>query len=827
MFRALKKTNRLTHFAILLCASAFLAACQSGEERAEEHFQRALALIEEGDFDRARVEFQNVFVNNGQHAEARATFAQMQRERGQIQEAYSQYLRLVEQFPDHLEGRIALAEMALELRNWEEARRHGEAAIEDAPEDPRVQIIAAYLAYLDAVEAEDAPARRAAYDAARALLSDREPNNPLILRLTVDHALREGDLEGALAAADLALERTPDSRLLNDIRLSVLVELEQTDEVEAHLINMLNLFPEDEELPGLLLRYYVARGDDDGAVAFLREQAATAPDEGVRQDAQVAYVRLILNTDGPEAAIAELDRILEDGGSAAIFGSLRASIRFAEGEAESAIAELEGVLEGDLSLVDDGRVRVALARMLLTSGNLVGAQAQVAQVLEADPGQPDALKMQAAWLIDGDETDRAIALLRLALEAEPEDVQALNLMADAHARSGNRIVAQEFMALAVDASNSAPLETIRYARTLVEAERLLTAEELLVNALRLSPGHPEMMAALGEIYIILGDWPRVEQVEATLRSDGGEQGLRIANTLQASRLASQGRAEDAVEFLEGLASAQGSDAAAQIAVVRARLMTGDPEGAVAFADNLVAENPDDIAYRFVQATTQSAVGDLDTAEASFRALTEQVPEVQQAWIGLIRTLNGLGRPDEAEAVLQDALSTLPEALDLLWAQASFRERAGDIEGAIEIYELMYERAPGAEVVANNLASLLSTYREDDESLERAWAVARRLRGLEVPPFQDTYGWIAYRRGDLEDALEHLEPAALGLPQDPLVQFHLGMTYSALDQLEAAREQLQRALDLAGDDPRSQFDTARSEIARIEAALASAENEAAE
>jgi tetratricopeptide (TPR) repeat protein len=135
--------------------------------------------------------------------------------------------------------------------------------------------------------------------------------------------------------------------------------------------------------------------------------------------------------------------------------------------------------------------------------------------------------------------------------------------------------------------------------------------------------------------------------------------------------------------------------------------------------------------------------------------------------------------------------------------------------------MMYERAPNQPVIANNLASLMSTYREDAESLERAYRIARRLRGSDFAPFQDTYGWIAYRQGDYDEALEHLEPAAAALAQDPLVQFHLGMTYAALERNEEALEQLQRAVELAGpEETRAQFETARAEIARLEDAMQS-------
>jgi predicted Zn-dependent protease len=121
------------------------------------------------------------------------------------------------------------------------------------------------------------------------------------------------------------------------------------------------------------------------------------------------------------------------------------------------------------------------------------------------------------------------------------------------------------------------------------------------------------------------------------------------------------------------------------------------------------------------------------------------------------------------------------------------------------------------VIANNLASLISTYREDTESLERAYAIARRLRGTETASFQDTYGWIVFRRGDLEEAGPYLENAAAVLTNDPLVQFHYGMFLAADGQIKEAIDQLERALELAGpEDTRPQFETAREEIARLEA-----------
>ena len=803
---------------LLICA---LAACQNSEEQAEGHYQSALELLDAGDFARAQIEFRNVFQLNGNHREARVTYASALRARGDINEAYGQFLRVVEQFPDDIDGRIALSEMAIGLGNLDEARRHGSAAIELAPDDPRIPPIALGLEYAEALAADDALAR----DAVAARIADLTAATPegtlLLQRLLISDAARNGDAEGALTAIDAALAINGDDRFLLDMRLAALAELRRNPELEAHLLQMIEQFPQDRELVPTLLRFYLGQDRDADAIAFLRGQAGVASDPELQNELLSALVQLRLEREGATAALEEIDRIRTERGAPSLTLELaEASLRFHTGDEARAIADLEAMLEGDLPDVDIARIRVLLAVM---ADNPVGAQAQVDRALEADPSNIEALKMQSIRLIGEDETDRAISLLRTALDIRPGDVEALTLMAQAHARNGDRDLGREFLLLAVEASNSAPGPTLRYAENLIGEDRLLAAVEHVITALRLSPDHPDLLIALGDIYIRMRDWPRAEQVERSLRASGMDALVRQAEAMQAERLAAQNRTDEALSLIEDFASESGlEDTGAQIAVIRARLVNGDVQGALDFGEALVADAPDNLNYRFALAATYGAVGDFDAAEAGFRAILADDPSVAQAWISLIRLLNDQGRGEEAAAVLEEGLAAQPDALDLLWARASMLEQAGDIDGAISIYEQMYTLAPNSPVVANNLASLLSSYRDDEASLERAWTVARRLRGLDVAPFQDTYGWIAYRRGDLNTALAHLEPAAAGLAEDPLVQYHLGMTYLGLERRDEALAQLRHAVAMAGADGRAQFETAREAIAQIEAAIAAAE-----
>lgn len=814
--------RRLSVLKLLALASVMglLAACQDSEEQAEAHFQNALALIAEGDTARAAVEFRNVFENDGFHRDARASYAAMLRGQGDVQQAYGQYLRLVEQYPDDAEGRVALAEMAIAFQTWDEARRHGERAARLAPDHPAVPVITVSLAYIDALDAEDEEARAAAVRTATDMLVE-DPDNLLLRRIVIDGLLLDGELEAALAELDRTILMDPASRVLHNTRLSLLAQLDRADDIELALRDMIRVFPEDEELPMALLRFYLALGNFDAAETFLRDLAAVTEDTRDRAGILESLVMLRMERDGPAGAAGELDRILSEGVSdEPQFRIMRAALRFDMGERAAAVADLEALLDEGLPPYAAGRARIALARMYVAEGNQAPARDLVEAVLAEDSGQIDALKMMAVWLIEEDRTAAALQMLRTALDENPDDPETLGLMADAHARDGDRDLVREFLSRAVAAADAAPPESLRYADMLMDDGRFSLANDVLERALRRTPDSPELLFALGDVYVRTDQWSRAEQTEQRLRRLGTDTALAYADRLRTAVLVGRGQITEALTFLEELAqsSAAGPGSVeAQIAVVRARLATGDGFGALAYAEELVQEDPENATLRLLLGTVHMVQGRYEDAEILYRGLVNEDDSLQDAWIGLIRVLEAQNRREEAQAVLQQALEVLSDAPDLLWAQAGYLERVGDYPGAIAIYEELYARLPGSTIVANNLASLLSVYGDGEDTLERAYTIARRLRGTDVPQFQDTFGWIAYRRGEYDEALTHLEPAALALSADPLVQYHLGMTYAALGRFEDALRRLNRAVQLAGPrDPRPQFQAAREEIRRIEA-----------
>jgi len=805
--------RRFSILVFLTFSLTLLSACETADERAQKYFEKGTALLEEGEVERALLEFRNVLKLNELHKEARLTYAQVEEGRGNTSAAYGQYLRLVEQYPENLEGRRALARMASTLNNWEEVERHVTVAQKLAPADPMVLAIRAGLDYRNALRDEDRAAVELAVKASETLIS-ADPDLSPARRVVIDDLLRRQDWAGALAAIDAGLVEAPEERFLYIQRLAVLEKLERDDGVEAQLKEMALKYP-DEGIHQALIKWYLTRERKEDAEAYLRERIDS---DAENPDARLELVAFLAQTVSRQAALDEIDQILTGTtGSRALFRSVRSGLEFDAGNREAAIIEMEDILKDADPSEETDRIKIALAKMLIRTGNSVGARARVEEVLERDATQINALKMKAGWLIEDDNTGDALVELRRALDQQPRDAETLTLMALAHERAGNRDLMGEMLALAVEASGSAPGESLRYAQFLLRTEKLLSAEDVLQDALRLKNTNPALLGALGNVYIRMEDWPRTQAVINTLERIDTELAQNIANELTARKLAGQNREGELQAFLGGLAEGEsGLQAAASI--IRLRLAQGDVSGALEYIAELLADNPENPALRFVQAGILAIDGKPEEAVAIFRDLLSDYPQDERVWLALYNLHRSRGEEDVATAVLVEARTAVPQSANLKWVEAGEAERSGDIEAAIAIYEDLYAANSNSLVVANNLASLISSYREDDESLQRAYAIARRLRGTDIAAFQDTYGWIAHRLGNSEEALGYLEPAGNVLLNDPVVQYHLAENYLALGRDADALVRLRKVAELVQDGrPRPPFmDRVEAEIARLAA-----------
>ena len=809
---------------LALCACFALVACESAAERAERHYQSALGYLDEGEVDLALVDLRRVFEFDEMHRDARALYASTIRDLGRTEDAYGQYLRLVEQYPDDLEGRVALAEMAFDLGEWTEMERHGTRAVAIAPDAPEVAPIAVALDYRAAVTVTDAAAIEAAADDARAVLED-DPDDPISRRILVHHLVSSDDPEIALIELDGLFERRPDDLELHLAKLQLLTLTEDEVAIEAQLEQTFALFPGEASVQQSLFAWYRSRGDVQAAEAHLRKIAALTPDN---PDGLLGLVRFIEANRGAAAAMRELEALEKAAaGTEAqdLYRSMAAAMVFDLGERDEAIDQMHAII-GEAPASDQTRnIKVMLARMLETVGEREKARSLVAEVLAEDATHVGALKLRAATAIGEDRAGDATADLRAALDQAPGDPEILTLMAAAHEREGNLELAGERLALAVDASGGAVPESVRYSRFLLARERAESARQVLTRALRVAPGNLEVTALLAETLMAQEDWAGVEALRDELEGRTEPEALALDETLATALMLSPGRVGETAAILERQVGEGGFEGArrelAGLVLVRAR--TGDFAGARAAVGEALAQYPGDLQFGMMEVALDLGTGEDAAAEAKLRRLLVGAPGAAAPLNELLALLHWQARDDEALEVVEEQVRAMPGSPHLRAIQGGLLAELGRIEDAIAVLEALYAEDTSNVVVANNLANVLATHRGDDpETLERAATIARRLRGREVPAFQDTYGWIEFRRGNIPEALAHLEPAAAGLPEDALVQYHLGRVYEETGRPEEARVRYQRSLDLARGteiEGLPQFDDADARLAALATAPA--------
>lgn len=793
---------------LVLSAALGLAACESPEERAEGHYQRGMELLAAGDPERAAIEFRNVFDLNGAHSAARLEYARLVRDRGEVQEAIGQYLRLVEEDPRHAEGLKDLIDLALRVQDIDLARLHTANAFALAPEDPQVRALKAAVDYNGSTRAE-------AVAMAEGVLAE-DPGSVTARMVLIAARLRANDAPAALELADAGITLNPDDEGLHLVRIAALELGGESEALGEALASASARFPENPGLRQALIQWHLGQGDTKSAETVLRGIALQTPDQ---PEGFLTVVQFLHEVDGPEASRAELESLIETQANPRPFQRALAGVNFADGQRESAIALLRSLTDGAAPSDEIRDMQVALAGMLDETGDAAGRDALIVTVLAEDAANVAALKMRARAHIEADRPEQAIQDMRTALVQEPRDPEIMTIMAFAHEREGNRELAGERFSLAFEASGHGAGEALRYARFLMQDNRSGPAESVLVNGLRRNPENRDLLMMLGQMHLERRDWARVRQIGDILRAQPDPTAQQMAVELDMASLQSQNRRDEVTQILEGLAS-QSGDVRAIAHLVQAHLEAGEPEAAARYLDDLRERDPHSLPLRLMESGLKAMTGDVAGAEAGYRALVAESPGMPQPHRALVALLSSTGRADEAMAALNAGLEATGDGV-LMVTQAGILEQAGDFEGAIAIYEQLYALDSASPVIANNLASLLASHRADPESLERAFTIARRLRNSDVPHFQDTYGWILHLRGDTAQAIRYLEQAARALVNDPLVQFHLGEAQYSLERYDAARESFARAIELAGADTSlPQIATAQSRITAMETKAAS-------
>ncbi len=226
-------------------------------------------------------------------------------------------------------------------------------------------------------------------------------------------------------------------------------------------------------------------------------------------------------------------------------------------------------------------------------------------------------------------------------------------------------------------------------------------------------------------------------------------------------------------------------------------------------------------------------GNHESANKVLSEIPSSSPHYEQARIEMASGLVVRERPDEAIALLKEAIRKDKDGIELRWTLANVYASESRNEDAVRTLNNVLDASreePLADAwryyVTRGAALLALDRWEDAESdLKRAVDLAPEQatalnylgyswaeRGVNLDEaFEliekavalqpnsgaiiDSLGWAHYQRGDYKEAVGHLEKAASLEPEDPTITDHLGDVYWRLGRPVEAQYQWKRALEL--------------------------------
>ena len=760
-----------------------VAGC-SPADKANRFYEKGMALMQQGELVKARIELQNALQIKENMPEAWYALAQISEKQADYPKMFGMLNKVVDHDPKHLQAHIKLGRLLLAAGKLDRALAASDTTVALAKDNPDVLALRAGVLYKLGDKAG------AITQANAALAKDPDNIDALIVLATERLAAKDGSK--AIEYLDRGLKSNEKNIALQLIKVQALESLAKLDSAEEIFRKLAAFYPETRALRHILAQFLLSHGRKDAAEAEYRAIAAENPTDVA---ARLDVVRFVNTLKGQKAAFQELEAMIAKDPASNELTFALASLHRSRKDYKAAEAVYKAIIDkaGD-GHQDSIRGKGLLAVALLARGDKPGARALVADVLAKDQHNEQGLLLKAGMAIDEHQLDAAIADLRILLRDVPDSARALLLLAKAHELAGSAELAQEHYLKAFRASKQAAAYGMAYGEFMLKRGQPARAASVAEDILLTSPGDVSALKLLAQAKINLGDWVAAQAVADELRKQGdkGEVSEQISGLIQAGK---KNYAQSIAAFKRAFDAAP-AEMQPMVSLVRAYLLAGKPNDALTFLNSVIKASPNNINALLLQGQLLVMKGDQAAAAESFKTIINLQPDNPLGYTNLANLHLQSKRLAEADQTIATGLAAVPNDFALRLTQAGAHEVAGRFEDAIKLYEQLLKERPNSDVLANNLASLLSDHRTDKASLSRAYELAQRFKRTNVPQFKDTLGWSSYKIGKANEAAPLIESATKALPEMPVLRYHLGMSYLALNKKDAARTELEKALTLS-------------------------------
>lgn len=483
------------------------------------------------------------------------------------------------------------------------------------------------------------------------------------------------------------------------------------------------------------------RGEHLVAFEHLSQAARLARNEALAEKA----ARSALASNQEEAVAKAVALWLEIAPESLAAHQIAAFVRLQDEDLEGAMYHLRRLVNLTSGGGETGFVQVA--RLVHKLRPPAQRMELMEKLTDGEPNNADAWFARALVAAGSDRQDEAVSAARRATDLKPDWIEPrlflVQLLKDAHRQEEARATLERFVA---ENPRDQGLQTL-YAQFLVDDKELDRAREVFAGMLVESPREPDVLFALGILSLQLEDL-----------ASGRDYFTRLRET--------EARRDDAAYYLG-----------------RVEELDGKREAASAWYLKVRGEHAQDARIRL--ARLEAKGGDLDKARERLRLMRDQSrKDAVMLFLVEAELLTEMDRKPEALKVYDAALETHPDDLELLYARGllgAAMDRLDVLETDLgRLLELDPNHADALNALGYSLADMTDRYQEALALVQRALALKPDEGAI-----MDSLGWIHYRLGNLDLALDYLHQASAKLPEDPEVAAHIGEVLWALGRHDEA------------------------------------------
>jgi len=785
---------------LLLTLVAFsLLACGGAEERKAVYLERAKSSIASGDFDKARIELKNVLQIDPKHAAAYFQLGKVHEQLEEYRKAYANYLKAEELNPELLANQARLGRIYLLLANQpEKAQEKIDFILSKEPDNADGLLLKAAV-MLRNDNADEA------MKIAENIIAQDSGHVEAVAFLAAMY-MRDKKINQAIDLLDTALQNHPDNESLNKLLALALVTDKDYERAELIFKEFIKRNPDNSTSYNNLAAFYNQIGEKDKAEQTLR---ASIENDSKDEERILTLIKYIREVRGNDAAIEDLKSFIDINKR---IGKLRialAELLLLNSDKESAMKVFDTAINDFSEEVTGITARTSMAKLYISEQKFEKAAEMIDDAIAVSPNDPDINFLRAKLAVHNKDLETAIISLRIVTKEMPENIEAFFLLANVYQHQGDIEQAKSVINSAYENNRTNADALLKLAR--FHLQRDINQAEKIIDHFNVIKGID--YDGLSIKAAILNQNKKHEEAYEIARILIESFPDRPNGYLQAIPFYGANKDKQAAIALLETGYLNTSDNRKLLLLLTAFQVE---EKQFDIVENRIeaelAATPDDVQLKILLAKVYMVNNKADSAIVLFNEAIAINPGIEEPYLLLSQIYQSKKDLAAVKEILAKGVANVAASLKIPLTLAGIYEAQSLYLKAIDVYRSLYKTHPQNAIVVNNLASMLSDHGDGKEDLKLAKTLIEKLKVSDQPVFLDTIGWVYYKLGDYENAIQYLTRVVEKMPEVNVFNYHLGMAYKLSGDKEQARLYLEKSL--ADNKPFKQKESAKAALNEV-------------